>query len=305
MKQITLSILMITSSALPCTSNILNNQDSTKDEIKLNLQNTEFKLPLHIYLPEKKSEQKDKKKYPLILCYPFFPGTSNEISITHRSWGEEAKKREFAVVYVEVGQDFYMRLGMSMAMRDTAPVKLLIEQSLEYIIRKYPIDEKKIIITGSTTGGQVAFTAFNLFTNKFSACISMSGECSGELSNKLKNKNIFLIRGDNENPQISTLMDRQAKQLKEIGAKVKYEVIKGQHHVFQLDPKILFEWIDPIINKPALSNPKEGKCLLCNKPIDENHIREHNNNKYGFCSQKCAEAFAKNPDKHIKPSKKS
>ncbi|MBI4243817.1 MAG: dienelactone hydrolase family protein [Planctomycetes bacterium] len=307
MKQITLLIPVVLTSILPCINDtLLVNQDPTKDELKFSFQDTEFKLPLHIYLPEKKSDQKDEKKFSLILCYPYFPGTSNEISAMHKSyWGEEAKKRGIAVIYVEVGQQYYVRIATLVTMQNPAAIETLIEHSLKHILKKYPIDDKKIIITGASMGGQISFTAYNLFPNKFAACIPMPGQCSGEISKKLKNKHIFMIRGENENVQTSALMDQQAKELKEIGAKVKYEIIKGQPHIIQIDQKILFEWIDPIISKPVLSNPKEGKCLLCNKQIDENHIREHNNSKYGFCSQKCAEVFVKNPDKHIKPSKKS
>ncbi|MBI4242990.1 MAG: dienelactone hydrolase family protein [Planctomycetes bacterium] len=274
------------------------------DELKFKLGKSEIRLPLYIYynaLTKQNDKNKKEEKLPLILCYPMFPGTKNEIEgMQEYYWGEGAKKRNIIIAYIEVGQ-----YHMKMTTEDLSIIDILVNKSLERIKQICPVDEKKIIITGASMGAQVAFYAFNQNPSKFSGCVSMGGICPLELSNKLKDKHIYMIRGEKEDPMLAALIDEQVTDLKKIEAKVKYDILKGQPHIFDIDPKLLFNWIDHVISKPRLSNPKEGKCLICNSEISEDFSEEYKEKLYGFCSKKCSNTFIKNPDVYINTGKDS
>ncbi|MBI4245472.1 MAG: hypothetical protein HY606_15390 [Planctomycetes bacterium] len=227
----------------------------SQDEMTVKLKNGEQKVTLWIYKPDKIDP---KKKYPAVIGLP--PGDGSRyltLGAYSKYWKDQVKKRKFFGLFVELE---------ALKFSDFDDSKMLVETILKHINSKYSfVDDKKIAISGISNGGIGAMTSYILSCEKFAACFVFPGaydensvmKMEKSSVEKLKGKQLFMLVGENDR-EWKEGNDRMVEFLKKQGMKVRYEVLSRADHVFDVNPKILFDWAEKVFkdNEKELSKKK-------------------------------------------------
>ncbi|MBI4243656.1 MAG: YHS domain-containing protein [Planctomycetes bacterium] len=249
-------------------------------------------------------------KRPMILALAPAEGSKKNILYAHNKyWKEEGRKRNYFIVHPEI-------VGLRFMEYDD--FKTLFGAIMEVINKKFPsnVDEKKIAIAGISNGGIGALTAFVFHPDKLACCVVFPGAIHPEAvqiqekhlkTESLKGKHVYMLVGERD-VAWKAGCDRVVEEIKKYGIKVKYEVLKNEEHLLDVKPSVIFKWIDDTLGIKSSSGASEtppkpdssSKCPVDNKNASSKITLDHEGTKYSFCSDKCKNAFKKEPGKYMK-----
>jgi predicted peptidase len=101
---------------------------------------------------------------------------------------------------------------------------------LNHIKTHYPVDERRIVITGFSLGGMGTWYLAARLPQLFCAAIPMSGITDRETLQKIKNTPIYVIHSRQDEIFPLPKVERMVRILKANGADVRLEVLKGISH---------------------------------------------------------------------------
>ena len=172
---------------------------------------------------ERKLRRSDKKLYPLVI---YLHGKGNDVMTPVEPWNASTfsnksnnRKRPCIIIAPQAPSN-----GWKDAKADGV---LAIAKEL---MDNFPIDPKRIYITGYSMG---SFGTFNLISMKpdfFAAGIGVAGGASPNKADKLKDVPIWAFHGDADDVVKVGSSRRIVEALKAIGGKIKYTEIPGGDH---------------------------------------------------------------------------
>ncbi|MBI4243856.1 MAG: dienelactone hydrolase family protein [Planctomycetes bacterium] len=229
-------------------------QKLLKEEITVKIKGKEQKLTFRMSIPElftKPSSIDKNSKYPIVIVFPpmWLIGDNGGKELYTRYFKGEISKRNYYGVYFDSTP--YETDNSSGSLSPLGFGDEVIPVLLEHLtkIKKHFIDTKKVFIAGGSIGGMFTFEAFFSNPDRFIGALILPGTTSSKPTDKLKKKPIYIIIGEKDFPQWRSRNDELANELKNVGADVKYEVLKDQTHRLDLKPKVLLDWMDEVIKK--------------------------------------------------------
>jgi predicted peptidase len=119
-------------------------------------------------------------------------------------------------------------------------------QLIDSMINNFPIDKKRIYITGLSMGGFGTWDLICRYPNKFAAAIPICGGGDITMAKKIKNKPIWAFHGS-EDKVVKVILTREMiNSIKQEGGTPKYTEYKGVGHdswVKAYREKELLEWL--------------------------------------------------------------
>jgi predicted peptidase len=117
---------------------------------------------------------------------------------------------------------------------------------IEEIVKKYPVNQKKIYVTGLSMGGFATWDIISRYPGKFAAAIPICGGADVSKAKLLKNTPVWAFHGSNDKVVNVILTRDMIKAIENCGGKPKYTEYKGVGHdswVKAYSEKELMEWL--------------------------------------------------------------
>ena len=188
---------------------------------------------------ERKMRRSSDKLYPLVI---YLHGRGNDVMTPDKPWSastfsekDNQRKRPCLVIAPQAPSN-----GWNGAKADGV---LAIAQEL---IANFPIDPKRIYLTGYSMGGFGTFSLIALKPDFFAAGIPVAGGAGPNKAAKLKGVPIWAVHGDADKVVKVDSTRRIVEALKAIDGKIKYTEIPGGDHGIATQvyaDKKMHEWL--------------------------------------------------------------
>jgi predicted esterase/sRNA-binding regulator protein Hfq len=182
---------------------------------------------------------------PVLICLPgMWIKTKQDIN----NWAFHAGKKGFVVLGLDVD---YEEFG-SLSQLDIFYNK--ITNILSSLSGKYPIDQKRIFLAGTSAGGMLSLALALRYPDNFSGISVVSGGRLGygaqDLLRRADGLEIFMIHGDrDERISISEFNSTKSK-LQNKGAILEYKVVKdGRHTLTSSSYREAVDWLSDLSNQ--------------------------------------------------------
>ena len=123
--------------------------------------------------------------------------------------------------------------------------RLIVPALFKWMDRQLSYDREHVALIGQSNGGLGAFYAAIAEPKRFQSIIVCPGGYDGPSKDlaKLKGKYIWFVVGEKDEP-LRQWAEKNSKILKKANAKVKQDVLPGQGHILQFDPRQFYDWLD-------------------------------------------------------------
>ncbi|MCS7027166.1 MAG: prolyl oligopeptidase family serine peptidase [Bacteroidia bacterium] len=177
--------------------------------------------------------QDSSQKYPLLLCLHGAGerGSDNEITLTHFApWllAKNNRKPFPCFVFVPQCEKSFRWVEVDWTWdTHTQPTEISVYlgytmQVLEQLLKKYPIDEKRIYVTGLSMGGFGTWDLITRFPEKFAAAVPICGGGDETVAYKAKNVPIWAFHGALDKLVKPERSRNMIQALQKAGGKPKY-----------------------------------------------------------------------------------
>ena len=222
--------LIISTDIFAQTKIPLNNETTEMFEKHIFDASNKIKMPFRLLKP---LNYDSTKTYPLVLFYHGAGerGTDNEISIKNISpFALNQQNRIKYPCFVLVPQCDKAQKWVNVtwnadshAFTDTlTPYMRASVDLLDEIIKKYPINQKKIYVTGLSMGGYAVWDVITRFPEKFAAAVPICGGADELQAEKFKNMPIWVFHGAKDTTVKPLRSKNIIAKLKKLGAKPLY-----------------------------------------------------------------------------------
>jgi len=204
-----------------------------------------------LYVPGSFSQE---RKWPLVLAFAEGGANGSNLKPYAEQWGGDAEKRGY-VVLCPAWWNF----------RDSVPEQgdQMVFKILDKVIRDYPIDKSRILVTGFGDGADYAFYLALRYPDRFSAAAPVGGGITHVYENVISFRKVegkplafWVLNGK----QDVGLQDRQmtledvkqsVEKLRSSGLQVDYKEIAGLGHEYRKNfNKSILDWFEGIKGKP-------------------------------------------------------
>ncbi len=188
-----------------------------------------------------KSDAKGEILYPLVLFMHGAGerGNDNNIQITHvkklfASYSNQIKYPCFVVAPQCPKGERWVEVNWSAKSHSTpeqaswAMQKTL--QLIDSLVKKYPIDTRRLYVTGLSMGGYGTWDIITRYPNKFAAAIPICGGGDENMADKIKHIPIWAFHGAIDNVVPVERTRNMIKAIKQAGGKPIYTEYKGVKH---------------------------------------------------------------------------
>jgi predicted peptidase len=146
-----------------------------------------------------------EKKEPMILVVPQCPDNMKWVNV---DWGA---------------------LSNAMPEKPSIPMKLTME-AVESLAKKYPVDQKRIYVTGLSMGGYGTWDAVQRWPEYFAAAMPLCGGGDDKLADRIKNVPIWAFHGDKDTAVKTERSRAMIEAIKKSGGNPKYTEYQGVGH---------------------------------------------------------------------------
>src|SRR5262249_7037327 len=101
---------------------------------------------------------------------------------------------------------------------------------LQHVLETYPVDRRRILITGFSMGGRGTWYFAARHPDIFTAAIPMASSADGQPLDRLALMPTYIIHSRDDQVVPFAPMDRTASQLAQVGRVVKFEALSGLGH---------------------------------------------------------------------------
>ena len=210
------------------------------------------KLNYRFYNP---SENGSKKKYPLLIHFHGAgsrgDNNTSQLYLAQKVTSKGNIKRYPCFVFAPqcpAGEKWvstdWRKLSHKMALKPNAQMAMAMA-AIDEIIKKYPVDTKRIYVYGQSMGGFATWEIICRCPNMFAAAVPVCGGADETQAEKIKNIPVWIFHGKKDPTVKVARSQNMFAALKKAGGKPKYtEYPKVKHNAwsYSYSPK-LFEWM--------------------------------------------------------------
>ncbi len=121
-----------------------------------------------------------------------------------------------------------------------------IEEMLDAVSRRWPVDRKRVLVTGFSDGGSMALAAAHLESVPFTAFAPVSGTVPPGRAKFLRNRRILWLHGSRDWMFPPERAASESALLKLAGAELDFRIVPELSHTYPLDRNgEILEWFDP------------------------------------------------------------
>lgn len=218
-----------------CTTIIGKTQKQIMHQKKIN---TTREIPYLLYLPTDKPK---KKSYPLILFLHGAGERGTDLSLVEKH-GPPAliRKKEFPYSFIILAPQCPKKVWWPEKTKE-------LMQILEYVKEKYPVDNKRIYLTGLSMGGFGSWALAQENPDTFAAIVPICGGGKTDTICRLKNKPIWAFHGQKDKVVPQEKSKIMVNALKQCGSKqIQYTTYPDLAHnswsITYTNPE-LYQWL--------------------------------------------------------------
>lgn len=179
------------------------------------------------------------KKFPIVFALPPGDGSAKMVQTVLDSYWETAGfERGYLVVCPEAAYASDLEEFETNVKALVPPIFAWLDKNLSY-------DKARVVLAGVSNGGSAMFHAAVAHPSRFCGFLGLpAARLLGKPDDlkPLKDKPVWLLVGEKDEGRSDC--EATEKALKAAGAVATLEVLEGQNHYLQIDPKKLYDWMD-------------------------------------------------------------
>jgi predicted peptidase len=170
---------------------------------------------------ERKIRRSKNDTYPMVI---YLHGRGNDVMTPEEpgnanTFTKESKKTCLVIAPQSLGNDGWKGSNADMALK-----------IIDELIANFPIDQKRIYITGYSMGGFGTFEFLAMKPKLFAAGVTVAGGASPQNAQKLKDIPIWAFHGDADEAVKVESTRNIVEAIKKLNGKIKYTEIPGGDH---------------------------------------------------------------------------